>query len=173
MNATHDMALRIIPAGSPDQFALIEKLARRIIPEFYDQYLPAGFGDLLIELSHNAAVIEKQAAEGYRHFILDWDEETAGYFAVCPKGTSLMLSKFYLLPSYRGKGIGRAVVSFVETRARETGKGRIVLLVLRQNAGAVALYRKCGFTVAREVLTRVGNEYVLEDFYMKKEIEKQ
>lgn len=167
------MALRIIPADTPDQFALIEELARRIIPEFYTQYLPSGFGDRLIDLSHNAEVIKKQTTEGYRHFILGSGGETAGYFAVCPKGTSLMLSKFYLLSSYRGRGIGRSVVNFVEIQAREMGKVKIVLLVLRKNAGAVALYRKCGFTVAREVITRIGNEYVLEDFYMQKDVEGQ
>jgi ribosomal protein S18 acetylase RimI-like enzyme len=45
---------------------------------------------------------------------------------------------------------------------------RIELFVLRTNEVAVGMYMRSGFEVAAEVLTRLGDGAVLEDFVMRK-----
>jgi ribosomal protein S18 acetylase RimI-like enzyme len=50
-----------------------------------------------------------------------------------------------VLPAYRGKGVGRALLSAAEEHARRRGCCRLTLEVLESNSGARALYRRFGF----------------------------
>lgn len=45
----------------------------------------------------------------------------------------------------RGRGVGRAMIAFVEEHARAIGCSRVTLEVSASNAAAQALYRSCGF----------------------------
>jgi ribosomal protein S18 acetylase RimI-like enzyme len=83
----------------------------------------------------------------------------------------VLLSHFYLLREYRGRGLGQLAMEFIERQVIAMGARRIELLVLRVNSAAVGLYRKNGYVVAEAVLTKLGNGAVLEDFLMRKEIE--
>ena len=54
----------------------------------------------------------------------------------------------YVSPEVRGQGIGRALVVEIVRRARAVeGLEQIILTVMAQNQGAVALYRALGFEV--------------------------
>lgn len=48
-------------------------------------------------------------------------------------------------PDYRGQGIGRALLTELEVRARQTGCCRLTLEVRRDNVVAQALYGSTGF----------------------------
>ena len=50
-----------------------------------------------------------------------------------------------VLPAFRGQGVGAALLSEVERRARERGCCRITLEVLDTNEGAKRLYEASGF----------------------------
>lgn len=51
-----------------------------------------------------------------------------------------------VLPSHRGRGVGRALLAAVEARARARGCCKITLEVLETNHRARALYASCGLT---------------------------
>jgi GNAT superfamily N-acetyltransferase len=53
---------------------------------------------------------------------------------------------FVVLPGYRSKGVGKALLAHVVAEARKQGVLRLTLLTDRQNERAQALYRKLGFT---------------------------
>ena len=62
-----------------------------------------------------------------------------------------------VVPAYRGRGIGRALLGAVETQARERGCGKLTLEVIEDNVRARGLYASCGFgdpLVGRPVTTR-------------------
>lgn len=59
-------------------------------------------------------------------------------------GTELRLIDMLMLPQWRGRGIGRALVTAVQAHAATIGKP-VALSVLRANASAAALYRSLGF----------------------------
>ena len=46
---------------------------------------------------------------------------------------------------WRGRGVGSALVRAAIGRARDQGLHKLSLEVFAHNAGAIALYRKCGF----------------------------
>jgi len=58
---------------------------------------------------------------------------------------SVNIHDFAVLPSFRGRGIGRALLDEVESQARERGCCKITLEVHETNDGAKRLYRSAGF----------------------------
>jgi GNAT superfamily N-acetyltransferase len=61
-------------------------------------------------------------------------------------GLAASFEDMVVLPGYRGKGIGSALLQYVIAEARKQGVLRLTLLTDRQNKRAQALYRKLGFT---------------------------
>ena len=57
-----------------------------------------------------------------------------------------LLQAIALFPEHRGKGFGPQLIAEACAVARAAGHARIVLQVESPNTGALALYRKCGFT---------------------------
>ena len=158
----------IIEAHTVEHFTAIEGLAWRIIPAFYAKYFAVETAGWLVESGHTIEALEVQAGRGSRHFLIDWGGEAVGYFSLSVEGTGMLLSHFYLLPEYRGRGMGKMVMEFIEEVGRESGMRYIELFVLRENKAAVGLYTRSGFVVKEEVLTRLGNGAVLEDYIMRK-----
>jgi ribosomal protein S18 acetylase RimI-like enzyme len=60
-------------------------------------------------------------------------------------GLAASFEDFVVLPGYRGKGIGSALLQHVIVEAKKQGVLRLTLLTDKQNKRAQALYRKLGF----------------------------
>jgi ribosomal protein S18 acetylase RimI-like enzyme len=60
-------------------------------------------------------------------------------------GRDSFIDELYIEPQYRGQGIGRRAMQFVEERARELGVNAIHLEVDRGNDPASELYRRTGY----------------------------
>ena len=60
-------------------------------------------------------------------------------------GLAASFEDFVVLPGYRGKGVGSALLQYVIAEAKKAGVLRLMLLTDRQNKRAQALYRKLGF----------------------------
>lgn len=56
------------------------------------------------------------------------------------------LRKMYALPSQRGRGLGRKLMEFSLTKAKDLGFERVVLETASPLVEAIALYKKYGFT---------------------------
>jgi len=68
----------------------------------------------------------------------------------------------YILPEYQRRGIGTALVSYVEQEAREIGLKRLRLLTVEQADWAVSFYKKLGYTLADRVDRPWGFDVFLE-----------
>jgi GNAT superfamily N-acetyltransferase len=55
------------------------------------------------------------------------------------------LTELYVEPDYRRRGVGRALMTWVEALARQRGAPELFLLTGRKNLGAQAFYRTLGF----------------------------
>jgi ribosomal protein S18 acetylase RimI-like enzyme len=74
-------------------------------------------------------------------------KEKVGYFNL-KKGTEeAELDDFYVLPEYRGKGIGTKVLSYCISQTNTP----IFLYVFRKNTDAIRLYTRFGFSVSEEI----------------------
>ena len=165
--------MKITPAYTREQFETMEALGRQIVPDFYSQYLPPECGDYLVQVSHTIGAFEAQVGEGYRHYMVELDGRVIGYFGLHEEDRTMVLTQFYLLKEFRGKGVGQRVMDFIHREAAELRVTTIKLLVLRKNEGAVGLYKKNGYLVAAEVMTPMGGGYAVEDYVMQKRFDRQ
>ena len=79
------------------------------------------------------------------------DKEYVGYvvltvsFSFEYRGYDAFIDELYIAKEYRGRGIGRLAMEFVETAAAEMGVNAIHLEVTRGNDPAIGLYRRAGY----------------------------
>lgn len=71
----------------------------------------------------------------------------------------------YILPEYQRRGIGTALVRYVEQKAKEIGLKRLRLLTVGQADWAVSFYKKSGYALADKVERPWGF-----DVFMEKEL---
>ena len=99
--------------------------------------------DLDMALAWTKRKIEKRIGE-YTRVLRDG--QTVAYFRVVPDGERMELDDLYVLPEYRNRGVGTAVLR----RCLAQGKP-IYFYVFTGNARAVALYEREGFHKAEDV----------------------
>lgn len=112
-------------------------------------------------LALNTELEERYPEEGANFFRLDADEvaEGRGAFLVAyvgrqPVGCGAVrrtdpkeaeIKRMYVAPSARGCGVGKRIVTELETIARELGVSRLVLETGPRQLEAIALYQRAGF----------------------------
>jgi ribosomal protein S18 acetylase RimI-like enzyme len=101
----------------------------------------------------------RTAEFGSRSLLLDRIAATRGLFADVEPGDAY-LSKFWVHPDFRGRGVGRDLLALVEAEAVRIGAPRLVLDVSAANTRAVELYRHGGFDVVARHASPAGLEYV-------------
>jgi GNAT superfamily N-acetyltransferase len=112
-------------------------------------------GEAYMKRNFSAAVIEKELAEENSFFyLLSLDNEWVGFVKIndekaygsYPKEECLELERIYLLEKVSGKGIGKRVMDFVVTLAREMNR-KVVWLKAMDSSLAVLFYQKMGFQI--------------------------
>lgn len=68
-----------------------------------------------------------------------------GFITFSVGGEQADVADLFVLPTFRRKGVGNALMEKAERRLKENGVKKIFLEVRQSNAVAVALYGKCGF----------------------------
>jgi len=101
-------------------------------------------------------LLERCARTAGRIILAEVDHAVAGFVGVMIRVTPeepdedqrpyAYISDLVVLPEYRRRGIGRALLEQAETVARESGAPILRVGVLARNATAVRLYRTTGFT---------------------------
>ncbi len=93
--------------------------------------------------------LETQRRRGMVQFVAAEAERIVGWCDVIPKSIEGFRHSsdlgMGLLPAYRGRGLGRALLERTLERVRSTGLRRVELEVYAGNAAAIALYESCGF----------------------------
>jgi ribosomal protein S18 acetylase RimI-like enzyme len=154
-------------ATSTADLQAIESMARVIIPEVYGGYVPLYHCQFFIEQFQILSALERQLQQGYAYFLLQAEGENYGYFAYIIHKDRVHLSKLYLLASARGKGLGQLAMDVTFTVAKNVGINKIDLIVNRENAGAIAFYKRNGFQIADSIETDFGNGTLVKDYRME------
>ena len=149
----------------------VATLGHEIWSEHYTPLIGAEQVAYMLDKFQSAAVISKQIAEGYTYRSVFVDGRMAGYCGVVPEAQGkLFLSKLYVHKDFRAKGVGK--ILFTQAVAPFAQKEAITvrLTVNKYNAGSIAAYKKLGFTVARELVTDIGNGYIMDDYEMTRSV---
>jgi len=96
-----------------------------------------------------------------------------GYIAFEPRPSEdeAFLHKLYLLPEAAGRGFGAAALNWVSEQAAGLGLKRLRLFVNKHNVQAVRAYLRQGFVFDQDVITDIGDGFVMDDFVMVKHLE--
>ena len=95
--------------------------------------------------------------------VLAWSgAETVGCgaFAATRETSLCEVKRFYLLPAWRGRGLGRALVNAVLRQARAASYTRAGLSTWNHNESGLALYRALGFATVPPFKTHPNPDLV-------------
>jgi ribosomal protein S18 acetylase RimI-like enzyme len=161
--------IEIKEAKTKNEFKIIQKLAAEILHEVYDPIIPSEHTDyFLIEFQTEYAIRSQIENENFNYYLLNFDTKAVGYLGIQKLGEKLILSKLYILKSFRGKKIGKEALEFVNRFATENRCNTIELTVNRENHNTVAIYQKNGFSIMQSIVNSFPNGHSVKDFEMVK-----
>jgi GNAT superfamily N-acetyltransferase len=119
------------------------------------------FESIEFDLSRARLALEQLIRENHgRAWTLQLEGKPAGYFIVLYGfsleygGRVLELDELFVVAEFRGHGLGRSILGFVEAQAREFGAVVLSLETEPDNENAQAFYGRHGFTKLERQLMR-------------------
>lgn len=165
--------IEIKKAENTTEFIIIEKLATEILHEVYDPIIPSEHtAYFLMEFQSKNAIENQIKNENFSYFLLNFNTENVGYLGVQKSNKILILSKLYILKSFRGLKIGKVALEYVDGFATDNGIEKIELIVNRKNQNTIDIYLKNGFKIVESIVNSFPNGHSVEDYKMEKLIEK-
>lgn len=158
----------MIPARTGTDYKVIEGLAKTVWTQHYTPIIGERQVAYMLKKFQSASAIEDQVEKGIFYYLLLFKDRPVGYFSFSKKGDFLFLSKLYVLNAARGKGVGKAALSFLESHARELGLKKIKLTVNKDNTHSIRAYEKMGFFNLEGIVQDIGHGYVMDDYVMEK-----
>ena len=89
--------------------------------------------------------IRDDLSKGHFYAYIMINGEKVGAMSAGAEGEKLIVGRLYLLPEYRGKGIGTECLEYILDYGREKGCKVAELSVNPKNSNAISLYSKYGF----------------------------
>ncbi|MBF0170289.1 MAG: GNAT family N-acetyltransferase [Nitrospinae bacterium] len=159
-----------------DEIPELAAVAKRIWDDYFPPLIGQAQVDYMVERFQSAGAIADQRAEGVRYVWIDALYEVGsapmGYLAYRhePAAGALFVSKFYLEPRARRKGVGWGAQRRLEEEAARLGARSLRLTVNRENQGAVAAYKNWGYVIVKEQVVDIGGGFVMDDYVMEKKL---
>jgi GNAT superfamily N-acetyltransferase len=139
----------VVLATTADHFAQFEELVDEL--KAWDSSMTAQIGldfDLMVDFLYEQPpdVSDKPAYADV--FLATHEGSLAGCGALKHLSDDVAeLSRLYVRPTFRGKGVGKAILEVILARARSTGYRKVCLETAIFMTDAYALYRSLGFQV--------------------------
>ena len=153
-----------------NQIEAIEGLADKIWNEHFTPIIGKAQVDYMLEKFQSKRAITEQIENGFLYFLIKSNNDPIGYIGVLAKDNQLFLSKLYITSAERGKGHGRKAIEFLENLAIEKGLNKISLTVNINNSVTINTYKKLGFENCGSIVQDIGNNFVMDDYKMEKDI---
>jgi ribosomal protein S18 acetylase RimI-like enzyme len=64
------------------------------------------------------------------------------------------------------------MLAFIEQECATRGIGELWLTVNKDNADAIAFYRRVGFRIVEPMVTDIGSGFFMDDYRMKKTVDR-
>jgi ribosomal protein S18 acetylase RimI-like enzyme len=157
-------------ANTVSDYKTIADLASIIWKEHYIDIIGSRQVDYMLNKYQTVEAIKDQIEDGALYYLITHQGSTVGYLSYYKKTDCLFLSKIYILRESRGKGIGKKTMHFLETTAEHLGYQTISLTVNKNNIDAIKAYEKIGFKHIRDIVIDIGNDFVMDDYIMGKEL---
>lgn len=158
----------IINGTTKQQFEAIASLANIIWREHYIPIIGVEQVDYMVKNFQSAEAMFSQFKEGYEYYMIYYNNQFVGYLSIKKQEETLFLSKIYISKEFRGKKIGNSAMKFIEEKALETNCKTISLAVNKFNLNSIEAYKAMGFKIVKEMITDIGNGFIMDDYKMEK-----
>ncbi|RLD25605.1 MAG: GNAT family N-acetyltransferase [Bacteroidetes bacterium] len=158
-------------ANSDSDYSIIKKLANTIWREYYIPILGLMQVEYMLNKYHTVSTITNRVEQGYKYFVITYEQTPVGFISIKKEKDSLFLSKIYVLKDYRGRKIGKTAMQFIYDKAKSMNCNKVVLTVNKHNSSSINAYEKLGFNNIGEIVIDIGNGFVMDDYKMEKRIE--
>ena len=151
---------------------MIKNLAFLIWNEHYISILSKVQIDYMLDLIYNEEALKHQMTNGNQQFIIAYkNEEAVGFCAyqINAEPHKTKIHKLYVVSNCRNFNIGKRFLEYVVNVAKENNQMYIFLNVNKYN-NAKYFYEKVGFSITKEEVIDIGNNYIMDDFVMQKAI---
>lgn len=162
--------INIQPAKTAGDFKQISALAHEIWTDHYVPMLGPELIRYMLEKFQSPAAIAQQVEEGVSYYLQYQGDEVAGYLAFYPKDGAMFLSKIYVHKRFRGLGLGRAAMDFVEGHTLAANLSCLRLTVNKKNEGSIGAYERMGFRKTQEAVFDIGQGFFMDDYVLEKEL---
>ena len=163
--------VKLKPVRKPREILEVSGLAHTVWREHYAGIVAQEQIEYMLEKFQSAAAIGQAIAEGYEYYVISRLGTPAGYIAVKPNEPAgkMFVSKIYLLSDFRGKGLAFDTIEQIAEMCKRQRLTAIWLTVKKDNP-SVGRYEKIGFAITREIVTDIGNGFVMDDYVMEKNV---
>lgn len=149
----------------------VSELARIIWEEHFTKIIGSEQVDYMLDKFLSLKAIETCIKEeNYRFFSLLEGREHIGFFSLRPDPDMLFLSKLYVRKECRGQGYSTLAMKAIERIAKDSDYDTIWLTCNKYNANTLAIYEHFGFTIFKDEVSDIGNGYVMDDYFLKKQL---
>jgi len=164
----------IVKVTEPEAIDSVAALAHEIWNQHYVDIVGQPQVDYMLGKFQSARAIAEQIAAGYHYYIVMDRGRKAGYFALLPRpeDSSAQLSKIYVKRELRRRGLGKAIMAFVDHYCASESIRELWLTVNRHNTGSIAFYEHMGFANTGPLVQDIGSGFVMDDYRMVKIIER-
>jgi GNAT superfamily N-acetyltransferase len=159
-----------IEVAGEAELSVVRDLAHAIWPRVYPSIITMAQIDYMLRQRYELPVLCDDLARGVIYALIRLNKEPVGYIGIEPRTDDLFLHKLYLLPEASGHGIGAKAIQWVEAHARLQHRSAVRLVVNKRNAQAIRAYVRCGFEFERDVVTDIGEGFIMDDFAMVKRL---
>jgi GNAT superfamily N-acetyltransferase len=160
-----------ITLATANDFKTIQEIAYKTWPDTYGEILSKAQLDYMLDAFYSEETLNDNVIEKGHHFLLAKENEAVLGFAAYEynyqDNNRTRIHKIYILPQTQGKGIGKAIIEYIEKLAIENHSAALSLNVNRFNK-ALSFYQKIGFEIIAEENIELDHGYLMEDFVMEK-----
>lgn len=158
--------IKIVPLSRAD-LPRVTAIARATWPIAFKGLIPDTEIPKIVEAIYAPAQLEADMDNGHVFWIARIENRDAAFCAAFKEGGTIWLKKLYVLPEAQGCGIGTWLT---DTAARHFSPAReMALFVKNDNEKAIGFYKRCGFSIAKEVPVVMGHMQ-FTDFVMTRPI---
>lgn len=155
------------------ELPLVRQMALQIWPVVYPEIISVGQIDYMLRSFYSVDKMRDEVeTKGVCYAVIDVNGRPSGYlsFEVLRGERCAFLHKLYLNPQHHGMGAGSETLKWVEQTAAKLGLGKVKLRVNKHNALAIRTYRRSGFEFAGEETSDIGGGFVMDDYWMEKQL---
>ena len=156
--------------ANSSHLSIIKNLAYAIWPSAYGQILSQEQLTYMLSMFYSETALKLQMEEKKHVFYLVKNNagKYVGFVAyeINCEPHKTKIHKIYVLPETQGTGVGKLFFNLVVEKAKENNQKAVFLNVNKYNK-AKRFYEKLGFTITKEEVIDIGNNYIMDDYVME------